>query len=239
MWLDCQQGFGTRAGAWRLRVVRRSGSAVQLARPHRSQVHLGLDSAGHRRCKGALYPMVNPTPRHSTHTALPTSLPPLAHHHHDTRPQHKHTRTAHIPASISLPPAVLPALGARSSAEPALPTCPPASPRHPRQVSKGESGSPYELRASVGPQADSKKKNKPNYAFGTSQRFGVDRNDLRRSAAAPGPGSYAMPKAVETQQEATKSITPRAWPCHTWPCYTYCAHHANRASHAYCAYYHY
>jgi len=76
------------------------------------------------------------------------------------------------------------------------------------KVSRGESGSPYELRASVGPQADSKKQNKPAYAFGTSQRFGVDRNDLRRSAAAPGPGSYAMPKAVEAQQESTKKSMP-------------------------------
>ena len=51
----------------------------------------------------------------------------------------------------------------------------------------------------MGPQADSKKRNKPNYAFGTSQRFAT--GELRKSAAAPGPGSYAMPKAVETQQE--------------------------------------
>jgi len=74
------------------------------------------------------------------------------------------------------------------------------------KVSKGESGSPYELRASVGPQADSKKRNKPNYAFGTSQRFAT--GELRKSAAAPGPGSYAMPKAVETQQESTKKSMP-------------------------------
>ena len=148
--------------------------------------------------------MVNPnaTPLYAHGVAnltTTTSSPPPRH----APATQAHTHRRH-PCLTSLPlPAALPALGARSSAEPAPPTCPPASPRHPRQVSKGESGSPYELRASVGPQADSKKKNKPNYAFGTSQRFGVDRNDLRRSAAAPGPGSYAMPKAVEAQQEAT------------------------------------
>ena len=73
-------------------------------------------------------------------------------------------------------------------------------------MSRGESGSPYELRASVGPQADSKKHNAATCVFGTSRRF--DRNDLRHSAAAPGPSSYAMPQSVELQQESGKKSMP-------------------------------
>ena len=72
----------------------------------------------------------------------------------------------------------------------------------------------------MGPQADSKKRNKPNYAFGTSQRFAT--GELRKSAAAPGPGSYAMPKAVETQQEPTKSMAVLYLLLHLLYC-AYCA----------------
>ena len=61
---------------------------------------------------------------------------------------------------------------------------------------RGETAAAYELRASVGPQALSNKHNAPTFKYGTSQRFGTDRGELRRQAAAPGPGSYSMPVAV-------------------------------------------
>ena len=152
-------------------------------------------------------------------TTRTTTPPPR---HARATQTHTHTRTADIPAARHT--------RLRSSGVAALPTCAPPSPRHPLQVSKGESGSPYELRASVGPQADSKKRNKPNYAFGTSQRFAT--GELRKSAAAPGPGSYAMPKAVETQQEPTKSMAVLYLLLHllylltvlTYTCCAYCAH---------------
>lgn len=69
-------------------------------------------------------------------------------------------------------------------------------------------GASYDLNASVGPQSLSSKHNAPAFAMGTAQRFGEQRGEMRRMAAAPGPGSYALPEAVGASHESTKKSMP-------------------------------
>lgn len=69
-------------------------------------------------------------------------------------------------------------------------------------------GASYDLKASVGPQVQSTKHTSPAFAMGTSQRFGSLRSEMRRTAAAPGPGSYELDVAVSTQAESSKKSMP-------------------------------
>mmetsp|Transcript_16209 Transcript_16209/g.52818 ORF Transcript_16209/g.52818 Transcript_16209/m.52818 type:complete len:280 (+) Transcript_16209:2-841(+) len=54
-------------------------------------------------------------------------------------------------------------------------------------------GKYYDFGSPLGNQIESTKKNPAAFSFGSAQRFGGVRSDLRRNANGPGPGSYMVP----------------------------------------------
>lgn len=62
----------------------------------------------------------------------------------------------------------------------------------------------YTLRGSVGTQPDGRKVSAPNWAFGTSERFGY----ANKSQAAPGPGAYAERSAFGSQATSKQQSQP-------------------------------
>ena len=71
----------------------------------------------------------------------------------------------------------------------------------------------YEQTVAIGPQPLSTRKTQAAYAFGTAQRFIGEQSSLRRSAAAPGPGAYALrdSNAAEVKHQESTSRTQPAY----------------------------
>mmetsp|Transcript_7629 Transcript_7629/g.23820 ORF Transcript_7629/g.23820 Transcript_7629/m.23820 type:complete len:277 (-) Transcript_7629:374-1204(-) len=71
------------------------------------------------------------------------------------------------------------------------------------------SGKFYSTSSPVGNQVDSTKKNPAAFSFGTAQRFGSQRSDLRRNMYNPGPGAYSISGTTgSTAFESTSRTNP-------------------------------